>query len=183
MKKRIIIITSIIVIILMIVSLAVMYHQREMKRQEEIQIDIMKTKNELYIYLLGIDGEFSYEPNRVIVEEMYIDNVYLIKYVALYNEFCEDKKVTVEQVLEGYEDFCNGEGESEALNAVIDFDLGEHYLPLGYRYSEYSGKVGIYVGEKFGLDSSYEATPEQVQEAAEYVAKQIHEEIESMRRY
>ena len=110
------------------------HYQIEVKRQEEMQIEtqmqLMRIQNERYIYQLCIDGEFSYEPNRVIVHEMQIDYISLIQHIALYNEFNNDKKVTMEQVLEEYENFCNGEGGTEALDAVLHFDFGNHNLTL-----------------------------------------------------
>ena len=186
MKKRIIITTSIIAIILMIASFAVIRHQMVQKRNEEVQTNIMRLDNERYMYCLGIDGEFSYGPEQVVVNEMHINYFKLTGHVALYNEFKEEE-LTIEQVLEEYEAFCKGEYKilenertvPELLEALAQFNFGDGYLTWKYSYETYSAYRGHYLRNVCGVNNITEATNEQLQEAAEYAAERIHEEIEN----
>ena len=178
MKKKKSIMIGIIVsvsVLVLIVVAGVVNDWLWKKRQAERGESVLYWQNELYIYMLSIEGEFRYTPERIEVIEMETDERKLLMDVVLYNEYHKGEELTVEQLLEEYDNFCQGTGTTEGLDAFCEFDRAEQYDAQEHPLRRYEEYIHEYLEE---CDIKYidQATMEQLEEAAKYAAKKWRED-------
>lgn len=173
MKKRVIIIVSIIAIIFASAGITWISVNTYQKMTYNTQI-----VNEKYIYNLCIHGEFSYKPNKVIVHEMWVEEQSLTFEVVLYNAFHVGEEITMEQLLQEYDDFCNKGIRGENIEKFINFHHGAGIGIADVYYKKYIGETGSYLKENFSTNFE-NATVEQIQEAAEYAVELLYEKMEN----
>ena len=174
-KKNIIyIIAAVMMILAICVSAGVVKYRKDKKAKEAAEARA-EFKNEFYSYRLHIVGEFSYEGNKVYVEDIEYDYNQLMVDVGFYNYKHEKEQITTEQLYEEYEAFLNG-GEVDILKKFVDcndFDMGgdyDGYLGAIHHELRHIREEKQRNGEDVSTEVSIQsATPEEVQEAIDRV--------------
>ena len=174
-KKNIIyIIAAIMMIAAICVSAGVVKYRKNKKAKEAAEARA-EFKNEFYSYRLHIVGEFSYEGNKIYVEDIEYNYNQLMVDVAFFNYKNENEKITTEQLYEEYEAFLNGE-KTDILDKFVHCD----YFYTGNDYRKYYKSIETELTlireekQKKEEDVSTEvnigvATPEELQEAIDRV--------------
>ena len=170
-KNIIYIIVAVMMIAAICVSAGVVKYKKDKKAKEAAERRA-ELNNYLYTRYLHIKGEFSYEGNKIYVEDIEYDYNQLMVDVAFYNYKHEKEQITTEQLYEEYEAFLNG-GEVDILKKFVncnDFDMGCDYkdycdlidneLRLIREEKNEAGSTKIRIRY---------ATPEEVQEAIDRV--------------
>lgn len=133
-------------------------------------------KNNDYIEPLHIKGKFSYEGNKIYVEDIEYDVNQLMVDVAYVNYRNENEQFTIELLYEEYDAFLNG-GEKEKyknLNEYVKY-IG-NYTSRGNNYKAYCDSIDDELGlirevkQRNGENVStrvyiQSATTEEIQEA------------------
>ena len=175
-KNIIYIIVAIMMIAAICVSAGVVKYRKNKKAKEAAEARA-EFKNEFYSYRLHIVGEFSYEGNKIYVEDIEYNYNQLMVDVAFFNYKNENEKITTEQLYEEYEAFLNGE-KTDILDKFVHCD----YFYTGCDYDVYRTSISNELWrireekEKNGEDISTKvsvqsATPEELQEAIDRVNK------------
>ena len=170
-KNMIYVIVYILMVAVICISAGVVQHRKDKKTAEALA----ELNNYRYTRCLYIKGEFSYEGNKVYVEDIEYDYNQLMVDVAFFNYDHVNEQITVEQLYEEYEGFLNGE-ETDVLDKFADYDNGD----IGNDYSLYVASISYELriireekqrnGEDVSIEVSIQsATPEELQEAIDRV--------------
>lgn len=181
MKTKIIVIAITLAIVLLVGRTVWKNIAEDKMRLEKEQISEIGYRNLDYIHVLCIDRDrtdFTYGTDRIIVDGLDINEYGLIANIALYNEFHEGETLTVEQVLQEYEAFCNDvDGVYDGLNALTKFD-SDYYFYCSYHGMQYQDDHSEYYYHMLDYSENHPTIKEQMQEIAENAAKRLHEELE-----
>ena len=175
-KNMIYVIVYILMVAVICISAGVAQHRKDKKAKEAAEA-YAELKNCMYTRHLHIKGEFSYEGNKIYVEDIEYDYNQLMVDVAFFNYDHVNEQITVEQLYEEYEAFLNG-GETDVLDKFADYDNGD----IGNNYRKYYKSIETELTlireekQKKEEDVSTEvnigvATPEELQEAIDRVNK------------
>lgn len=181
MKTKIIVIAITLAIVLLVGRTVWKNIAEDKMRLEKEQISEIGYRNLDYIHVLCIDRDrtdFTYGTDRIIVDGLDINEYGLIANIALYNEFHEGETLTVEQVLQEYEAFCNDvDGVYDGLDALTKFD-SDYYFYCSYHGMQYQDDHSEYYYHMLDYSENHPTIKEQMQEIAENAAKRLHEELE-----
>lgn len=147
--------------------------QQAKERRLAADTFIMNYENGRTLHYLAMSGTFSYEPpDKIIVIELKENPAGTIANVAFYNAYHEGEELTVEQLLQEYDEYCNNtKGRYGGIDSIADFYLNS--LTVQRMFSGYHEKgafeilMDTYLEETYGVEIE-EATSGQIQEAAEY---------------
>lgn len=179
MLKRTVLIIAGIVLVLLIgwtIRGNILDRQREEEKALKIEQFNMDMDNSLRLHVLCMSGTFAYEPpDKIIVRELERNQTGTIANVMLYNAFHKGEELTVEQVLQEYDAYCdNTLGEYKGLNAMLKFARSDDYY-MTYGSNSYTSRINLFLFDKYSITSE-EATEEQAREAVEYAIKVLYED-------
>lgn len=136
------------------------------KREHEEYIAHIELTMDVYTYALNMKCEYSIEDNKIEIKEQDVSEWRLMIEVELYNAYYEDD-MTMEELLDEFDGYCNNLVESELLNDYSYLILEMRRIN-GLSRQDYSSMV---VGElnNRGIDWDT-ATDEEIKDAARSVA-------------
>lgn len=179
LKRTKIIIVGIVFVLLIgwTIRENILIRQREEEEALKIEQFNMDMANLSRLHILCMSGTFNYEPpDKIIVLELERNQTGTIANVMLYNAFHKGEELTVEQVLQEYDAYCdNTLGEYEGLDAMLTFERRDDYYKT-YSSNSYTARINVFLYKKYNIIFPEEATEEQAQEAAEYAIKVLYED-------
>lgn len=140
--------------------------EREKKREHEEYIAHIELIMDVYTYALNMKCEYPIEDNKIVIKEQDMSEWLLMIEMELYNAYYEDD-MTMEELLDEFDGYCNNLVESELLDDYSYLILEMRRIN-GLSRQDYSSMV---VGElnNRGIDWDT-ATDEEIKDAARSVA-------------